>query len=84
MSCVFVAQIPIYGINESPIYSQNELPNYGVLPPCSLTLRDQFAMASLVALASDQTYRFSSNEMSIDLAVTQAYSIADKMLKARN
>ena len=59
MTCVFVPQIPIYGVEETPIYGNDESAIFGDLPPCTLTLRDQFAMSALVDLGANQTYNFS-------------------------
>ncbi len=83
MTCVFVPQIPIYGIEETPLYGNDELAIFGDLPPCTLTLRDQFAMSALIALGADQTYNFSRLDRNRDRATIDAYYIADLMLEAR-
>ena len=84
MTCTFVAQSAIFGVDEQPIFGADELPTFGELPPCSLTLRDQFAMSALIALGADQSYNFSRLDRNRDRATIDAYSIADLMLEARN
>ena len=56
MACAFTPQAPIFGQDETPIFGADETVTFGALPPCSLTLRDQFAMSALIALGADQTY----------------------------
>ena len=83
MTCAFVPQIAIFGENETPIFGANEIPSYGLLPPCTLTLRDQFAMSALIALGADQTYNFSRQVRNRQQSTVDAYFIADLMLEAR-
>ena len=83
MTCAFVPQIAIFGVDETPIFGVDELPAFGDLPPCTLTLRDQFAMSALIALGADQSYNFSRLDRNRDRATLDAYSIADLMLEAR-
>ena len=83
MACAFVPQIAIFGENETPIFGADEIPSFGDLPPCSLTLRDQFAMSALIALGADQTYNFSRQDRNREQSTVDAYVIADFMLEAR-
>ena len=83
MTCAFVPQTPIYGPDETPIYGVNESASFGQLPPCTLTLRDQFAMSALIALGADQTYNFSRQARNRQQSTVDAYFIADLMLEAR-
>jgi len=83
MACSFVPQQPIFGANESPIFGTDEIPTFGQLPPCTATLRDEFACCALNALASDQTYNFSRTPDSLRRSVVVAYEVADFMLAQR-
>jgi len=48
------------------------------------TIRDQFAMAALATMDLDKHFeKFNSTLYSYDTLATQAYIIADAMLKAR-
>ena len=84
MTCTFVAQSAIFGVDEQPIFGADELPTFGNLPPCTLTLRDQFAMSALIALGADQTYNLSRQNANRERSTLDAYFIADLMLEARN
>ncbi len=83
MSCAFVPQQPIFGADESPIFGADEIPLFGQLPPCTATLRDEFACCALTALGSDHTYNFSRNDAALAQSVVDAYKIADLMLAQR-
>jgi hypothetical protein len=83
MACAFVPQQPIFGADESPIFGTDEIPTFGQLPPCTATLRDEFACCALTALGSDQTYNFYQDERAIRQSVADAYFIADLMLEQR-
>ncbi len=83
MACAFVPQQPIFGANESPIFGADEIPTFGQLPPCTATLRDEFACCALAALGSDSTYNFSRNDAALVQSVADAYKIADLMLAQR-
>ena len=84
MACAFTPQAPIFGQDETPIFGADETVTFGALPPCSLTLRDQFAMSALIALGADQTYNFSRQARNRERSVVDAYLIADLMLAARD
>ncbi len=83
MSCAFVPQQPIFGADESPIFGADEIPLFGQLPPCTATLRAEFACCALGALGSSQNYNFSTNREAMQQSVKDAYFIADLMLAQR-
>ncbi len=83
MSCVFVPQEPVFGTDEIPIFGAEEIAAFGALPPCTATLRDEFACCALSALGSSQNYNFSANREAMGRAVIDAYYIADLMLAQR-
>ncbi len=47
-------------------------------------LRDQFAMAALQALGSDETFAFSRTPIVLEQSIKTAYAIADQMLVERS
>lgn len=83
MTCAFVPQLPIFGPDETPIFGTDEIPTFGELPPCTATLRDEFACCALTALGSDPTYNFSRVDSNLQRSVRDAYRIADLMLAQR-